>query len=416
MITKEKLRIPEYRTLPFNAEKGYEEKKADLIEEMRTLVEGAKAETRALTEEETAKYNQLKADIAGIDAMLKTIEEQRSFDSFVPVKKKPEEEKRTQDEINNQELFDIFTGRVTENRASGSMNTGTTTQGGHVVNKELSKQIIKTLKDRSNVYSFFNGTTVKGTLRIPKQTASGTANWKSEKTNFNGNSTASPEIPTLDILELTQHRLYRESAITQHMLNAQELNLQQFIKDDIADSMIDKIEDAIFNGTGSDQPKGIVTELKQDTTRAITLNKKDTITVKELKALKAKLKQSIVKNAKWFMTAETFLYIDQLEDSQGRPLLQPDISEGTGYRLLGLPVVLTEVLKSPGGSVAQYDCLIVLATPAGFHTNTQKAVSLYVYNDSIYTREGLVGYASDIYLDGKVKDKQQVALLLNKHD
>ena len=108
------------------------------------------------------------------------------------------------------------------------------------------------------------------------------------------------------------------------------------------------------------------------------------------------------------------MVIDQLEDSQGRPLLQADITEATGYRLLGLPVELTEALQSPNTSAKATDCLIVLATPAAYHTNTQKAISLYVYNDAIYTREGLVGYASDIYLDGKVKNEQQVAILLNK--
>ena len=112
------------------------------------------------------------------------------------------------------------------------------------------------------------------------------------------------------------------------------------------------------------------------------------------------------------MNAETYLLVDLLKDSMGRPLLQPNIAEGTGYTLLGLPVVLTDALKTPTDTGA--NCLIVLATPAAYHTNTQKSLALYVYNDSTYIRRGLVGYGADIYLDGKTKDDQQVAGIFNK--
>ena len=286
------------------------------------------------------------------------------------------------------------------------MNTITDAEGGVVVNKVLSKNIIKAIKDRSDVYKFFDGTNIKGNYKIPKKITNGTAEWVDE----NPSTDPSATIATLEIIELGQHRLYRESAITKQMLNVQELDLQAFIKDDIAESMTDAIETAIFHGNGTKQPTGIIRGIK--TANKIKLETRGTFSVDHLKKAKAKLKKSIVKKARWFMNSETFLEIDLLKDGHGRGLLQPNPTQETDYILLGLPVVLTDALESPG--VAGDKCLIVLATPAAYHTNTQSSLALYVYNDSVYTRRGLVGYGADIFLDGKTKDDQQVVGIYNK--
>ena len=194
------------------------------------------------------------------------------------------------------------------------------------------------------------------------------------------------------------------------MINVQELDLQSFIKEDIAESMIDSIEEAIFNGTGTKQPTGIISGIKA--ANKITLDTRGSITVDHLKKAKAKIKKGVVKKARWFMNSETFLEIDLLKDADGRPLLQPNPSQETDYILLGLPVELTDALSSP--TTAGAKCLMVLATPAAYHTNTQQQLALYVYNDSVYTRRGLVGYGADMYLDGKTKDDQQLVGIFNK--
>lgn len=393
-------RIAEYRTNNADA-KTLEEQRDEIIEEMRVLLEKAEGETRSFDEEELNKYNALKKQRDNINATLDAIEEKRTLDKKEPLKKNKD---KTQEEINNEELRAIFTGRIPENRAA--MNTGTDNEGGFVVNSVLAKEIIKVIKDRSNVYQFFNGTSVKGNYRIPKKTSQGTAEWVDE------NPTTDPtsNIATLEIIELGQHRLYRESAITKQMINVQELDLEAMIKEDIADSMTDAIEEAIFNGTGTKQPTGIVSGIK--TSNKLTLDTRSIFTVDILKKAKSKIKKSVIKKARWFMNSETFLEIDLLKDADGRPLLQPNPTQETDYILLGLPVELTDALSSPSTTGAK--CLIVLATPAAYHTNTQAQLSLYVYNDSVYTRRGLVGYGSDIYLDGKTKDDQQLVGIFNK--
>ena len=385
-------RILEIRTLPVNT-KELEEKREELVTEMEELLNKAKAETRAMNDDEVSRYEEIKKEIRNIDVTLEAEAEVNKVGD-----KKPAKEERTLDEIINEELRCIL-----ENRAT-AMNTGTNLEGGFVVNSELVKEIIKELKDRSDVYKFFNATTIKGDTKIPKKTSSGTANWVDE--NSEQEPTAS--IPKLTLVELKQHRLYRESAITQQMLNSQEIDLKSFIIDDIVESMIDAVEAAIFTGTGTKQPTGLLSGI----TKKLSLEARGTITFDDMKKCKAKLKKAAWKKAKWFMHSDTLLVLDLIKDNQGRALLQPDLTEETGYKILGIPVEVTDAMPSIADTGAK--CIVALATPNAYHTNTQKTMALHVYNDSTYTRKGLVGYGADLYMDGKIKNDAQAAGIFNK--
>lgn len=385
-------RILEIRTLPVNT-KELEEKREELVTEMEELLNKAKAETRAMNDDEVSRYEEIKKEIRNIDVTLEAEAEVNKVGD-----KKPAKEERTLDEIINEELRCIL-----ENRAT-AMNTGTNSEGGFVVNSELVKEIIKELKDRSDVYKFFNATTIKGDTKIPKKTSSGTANWVDE----NSEQDPTGSIPNLTLVELKQHRLYRESAITQQMLNSQEIDLKAFIIDDVVESMIDAVEAAIFTGTGTKQPTGLLSGI----TKKLSLEERGTITFDDMKKCKAKLKKAAWKKAKWFMHSDTLLVLDLIKDNQGRALLQPDLTEETGYKILGIPVEVTDAMPSIADTGAK--CIVALATPNAYHTNTQKTMALHVYNDSTYTRKGLVGYGADLYMDGKIKNDDQAAGIFNK--
>lgn len=389
-------RILELRAKNVN-EKELEEQRADLVTEMDAILNKAKEEKRAMSTEEDTRFNEITNQISAIDKTLKAEEERAKLQNKKPGK--GDETQKTYEERANDELRAIFEGRA------AAMNTATNSEGGFVVNSELVKEIIKELKDRSDVYNFFNGTTIKGDVKIPKKTSQGTANWMDE----NPTPDPTPSIPTLELIELNQNRLYRESAITQQMLNSEEINLKEFIIDDISDSMLDAIEEGIFNGTGTKQPTGIISGIKA--AKKISVDKRGEINFDHFKKCKAKLKKKAWKTAKWFMHADTLLLVDLLKDADGRPLLQPDLTAETGYKILGIPVEVTDAMPTTADEGVK--CLVVLATPNAYHTNTQKAVSLYVYTDSAYTRKGLVGFGSDIYMDGKTKNDDQLAGIFN---
>lgn len=373
-------------------EKGLEERRNDLIADMEDMVNKADEETRALNAEEVQKYNDLKKEIDEIDETLKIKEEARILVTRQPKDKGKNKEERTAAEIQEEEL-------------RTALNTGTSNQGGVVVGETLSKDIIKELKDRSAVYAFFDATSVKGDYKILKKASSGEASWLPEGTTPDASSKATT--PTLDSIILKQYRLYRESAITQQMLNSQEVNLTAFLKEDIAESMVDAIETAIFKGTGTNQPTGLIKGI----TKKHKLATRGEIGVDDLKKAKAKIKKSGLKKAKWFMHSDTLLVLDLLKDADGRPLLQPDLTKDSDYTLLGLPVECSDAL--PTLDTSGENCLIILANKGAYHTNTQKQIVINTYDDSTYKRAGLIGYGSDVYMDGKTKNPDVVAGIFN---
>lgn len=123
------------------------------------------------------------------------------------------------------------------------------------------------------------------------------------------------------------------------------------------------------------------------------------------------MKKKALKGAKWFMHSDIHLEIDLLKDGMGRPLLQPNLQGDSEYKLLGLPVEFTDVL--PTFEKEGENLLIVLANKGAYHTNTQKSITLNTYDDSTYKRAGLVGYGSDVYMDGKTKNPDLVSGIYN---
>lgn len=293
-------------------------------------------------------------------------------------------------------------------RTGEAKNVITTAGGGAaVVFKSLSKKIIGLLKDRSSAYGFFEQTTIPGVARIPVQATSGTAVWTAENTD-----PAATTEPTLTVIELGQNRLYKESALTQQMLNVEDLDLEAFLAQDISDATGDAVELGIFQGagSGSNQPTGMIANVPSD--NKVDLAVRGTLTFEDFKKAKAKMKKSQWGKAKWFMNSDVLLTLDLLKDSTGRPLLQPDLTAATGYTILGIPVETTDAM--PSIATVGAACLAILATPDAYHVNIQKDIALYVYKDSAFTRKGLVGYAADLYLDAKPKNTQNLIGVFNK--
>lgn len=403
-------RVLEVRTLNV---KGLEEKRNDYLSKMEGLLNTSRKEERTLTEEEVTKFNELKKKISEIDRDLKLFEDARELEntntddkqkSKEESDKGEEEQKEDEDKTADTEVRALFSGDVEEIRAA--MNTQTNADGGHIVKSTLAKEIIKELKDRSNVYAFFGNTNINGDYRIPKKTSGGKAQWVKE--NPEDSDLPESTTPKLSIITLGQHRLYRESAITQQMINSQEINLNNFIKEDISESMTDAIEEAIFYGSGQEQPTGVISGI----TKKIVVEERNILSIDYFKKAKYQLKKTQWGKAKWFMNADTMLEVDLLKDEQGRPLLQPDVTGETGYKILGIPVELSDSIKTMEETTEE--CIVVLATPEAYHSNTQKSIALYVYEDSIYKKKGLVGYGCDVYMDGKPVNDKAVAGIYNK--
>ena len=130
-------RMPEFRTLA--EEKGLEEQRADLLNEMNGIVKGAKAETRTLTDEEETRFEAIKSEIKKIDKTLAAIEEERALNN------KEQRNKETAKEKEERTFEAFIRGQVSETR-SGEQNV-TIGNNGAIIPVTIANRIIKEVKD-----------------------------------------------------------------------------------------------------------------------------------------------------------------------------------------------------------------------------------------------------------------------------
>lgn len=284
-----------------------------------------------------------------------------------------------------------------------SLGTGTDGSGGVAVGTTLSKEIIRTLKERANAYSFFSSRVGKGNLETIIISSESSAEWVAD-----GATPVGTDDPVTSKIVLKQHRLYKEIELTQQLINSSSEEFVEVIIDIVADAIKDTLEKAIFVGTGENQPTGITEGL--DAKRIVTLATAGDITLDKLKAIKYLLDQGDWDNSSWFMDSSVLFEIDNLKDGNGRPLLQPDPVQPTKNILLGMPISLTSGLNEVGTPLKP---ILVLAHKNAYQTNTQKTISFDIYDDSAYKKKGMIGIASNIYVDGKTKNKNKVAVLVN---
>ena len=149
------------------------EKRAENQEEMQRILNSAKLEKRAMTEEEIAKFNELKKLIMEIDATINAEEEAREMDleekkkenqETAETEQKPEEQPKTQEEKKEERAFIDFIVTGEERASSPGMSYGS---NGAIVPTTIAKKIIEKVRELSPIYDKVEKFNTKGTLEIP---------------------------------------------------------------------------------------------------------------------------------------------------------------------------------------------------------------------------------------------------------
>lgn len=162
--------------------------------------------------------------------------------------------------------------------------------------------------------------------------------------------------------------------------------------------------------------KSVVTRNKLITDLLDKLSKTEFKDIKDLKKAKnVTLDPALVTGAKWIMNQDAYNFFDTLDDGNGRPLLQPDPTSGTGKLLLGLPVVIVSnrTLKTTGTTTKKAPCLlgnfkegIVLFDRQKYEVKTTDVGGKAFYRNStdirVIEREDLKLFDEDAMIYGQV--------------
>lgn len=372
--------------------KALMERREELRQNMETLVNTADTECRAMTEEETAQFDAAESEIRAIDATIEREERTRGV-SNLPAPTDAEERAAAEESA----FVDYVLGRASELRA-GEQNL-TMANNGAIIPTSIADRIVTAVRDRCPILSGATIYRVNGTLKVPVW---GKANTTHDiavgyQTEFTELTADSGKFTSVDLSGYLAGAL---TLIGNSVENNSVFNVTDFIINQMAEEIALFLEKELLNGT-SGKATGALS-----TPTAVTAASATAITADELIELQAQVKQVYQANACWTMAPETFTSLKKLKDSNGRYLLQDDVTGEFPYRLLGKPVYLSDNMPKLAAGVSA----VLYGDYSGLSVNLREDISIQVLREK-YATQHAIGVVAWFEFDSKVTDSQKLAVL-----
>lgn len=371
------------------------EQREEALAEMTKLTDAVKAEERAFTEEENAKFADLEKKINDIDATVNAIEKTRTLE---PAK---EEEKRTMEEINKTpelttEELEIRTfANVLRNRNDANI---TKTANGAVIPKTIANKIIDAVKDISPLYRLSEKFNVRGQLSIPYVDTANDHIAVAYATEFTDLTAKDTKLLSIDLTGYLAGVLCK---ISKSLISATDFDLVNFVVRKIAAAVAVFIDHEIIQGTS-----GKILGLS-GATNTVTAAAAAAIALNDLITLQDGLKSAYQDGAIWVMAPATWTAIKKVLIGTSNYVLNDSIEGGFSGRLLGKPVYTSDQVEAMAASKR-----------AVFYVNPAEAIATKLVEDSVqilnekYATQHAVGVVAWYEADAKVQNQQAAAVLV----
>ncbi|MBP1562050.1 MAG: phage major capsid protein [Oscillospiraceae bacterium] len=378
-----KFRVPEYRAEDVNP-KLLTEQLAAKKKRMKEILDGAKAETRAMSEDEDKEFTNLEKEANAIKATLAAEERARELfkEDNSNSDDKKEDKKASEERANAEETaFERYIrgGSVQEIRASGfEMTQG---KNGDIVPTRISSRIITEIKDMCPFLELSDVVETNGEFNIPvygeNETNYINADYVDEGTDLTDN------VGTFTSINLTGYVIGALSLISNKLINNTDVDIISFVVKQMAESFYAKLEGEFISGTK--KIKGIL-----NTDKGITAASAVAITYDELVSLKHSLKRRFRNKAKWLMNPTTYTSICKLKDANGLPYFKEE-----DYKILGLEVIESDNMPEIGAGVKP----IVIADFSGYTIKCTKNFQVQPLREKFATKNMLNSYCAQNQAD-----------------
>lgn len=348
---------------------------AEKLAEIRSQIEALKAEK---PEESKLDERNLLKEPAKVEE--RAIQEMKKIE-------KPKEEKKMEEKniLETAEYRSAFLKKLQGKRLNEEEERALTTAAesvGSVIPTTTLNKVEENLRQSSALYPFVTVLNVPGYLSIPKEGTTNDANWVEEGT------AAQDSADTTTSVSFAAYKLIKTISITAEVSAMAIDAFEAFLVKKLAEKMKIALENAILNGTGDGQPKGVLVE----TYTAANSLTYSTMAYTDITGLIALLKSGYKPNAKFAVNSKTlWSVIANIVDENKKPIFIPNIENGFAGKILGIPVIEDEY--APDGTV-------VLGDWSKFTFNFNKPIEL-ASDTSTEFRKGDKVYRAMAIVDGK---------------
>ena len=367
--------------------KGLEEKKVDLKGQMSALLETAKTEKRAMTDEETKQFDLLEREIKDINSQIEVIERE---DKNMSVK-----ETRSEVEVRESKQFIDFVRGAIENRADVNLAKGT---NGAIIPKTIAKKVIAKAYDMSSILAGATKYNTKGTLSIPVYDAESNDIAMAYADEFTDLESKVGKFTSVNLDNYLAGALVK---VGNSLVANTDIDLENKVIELMAEAVSRFMEKECLIGTD-----GKVAGLKGVTLSHATASA-SVITADDLIKLKNMVKKGFRKNAKWIMSNDTLTAIELLKDGDDRFIFRADMNgEFDGY-ILGYPVEVSDNMPEIASGVDA----IYFGDYSGLALKQRDdALEMQVLRERFATQHA-TGITAWVEFDAKVENAQKIAKL-----
>lgn len=379
--------------------KALMEKRAALLAKMEQTTNGALNETRALTEEEAAEFEQLKQQVEALTATIKAIQDAEAAKPTEPAPAVDErgecapEEKET-DEEKETRAFATYIRATMQTGQSRALTMG---DSGAIIGKTIAQQIVSKTVEISPILSAARKFNSKGEISVPNFTSGINVAYKKDLAALTaGNSSFSAAV----LKPLLAGAL---TIIDKSLLAESDLDLVAFVVHEMATSLAAFFDKAFLTGSSVEgEIKGIAAA-----TNTITAASATAITADELIDLQECIPDEKRSGAFWVMSTSTRSAIRKLKDGDGDYLLNKDATSQWGYSLLGYPVFAASGISS----IATGKAAVVFVNPSiGVGLKFTNGFEIEILRE-LYAAQHAIGVCGWIQGDIEIIDQQACAVL-----
>jgi HK97 family phage major capsid protein len=380
------------------------ERHAALAKETRELVENNNDKWNA---DYQAKYDQGMAELDDIKAQVERIEKVLATAADSKIEEKIEESKERQMRNAGKEMFakwlkggDKALSAQDWADVRATMSTTTTTEGGYTVPVDVAGQISDVLKAYGGVRSVANVIQSNMGNDINFPTSDGT----SEVGELIGqNTTATAADPSFGVVTLSTYKFSSKIvAVPFELLQDSAADVEAFVARRLGDRLGRITNQYFTTGTGTSQPKGVVTASAAGKTG--TTGQTTSVIVDDLIDLVHSVDPAYrAGNCKFMMNDASLKVIRKLKDSQNRPVFLPGyegLGGAMGDSLLGYDVVINQDVATMAANAKS----ILFGDFSRYTIRDVMGFTLFRFDDSAYAKLGQVGFLAWMRTGGTLTD------------
>ena len=376
--------------------KALAEQRAALLAEMEAISETAKAETRAYSEEELARAEELEAQIRAIDATYKA-EEARAVLAASPKAVPVDGEVVPSDKTEAEER--AFAQYIVDSKAEFRAGELTMSANGAVIPTSIVNKIISKVKEISPLYAMATKYNIGGTITIPyydESTSAITMGYVEEFTELESH------VGQFKSIELKGYLAGTLSVLSLSLINNSQFDIIGYIVNKMAEAIANWVEKELLRGTSQK-----ITGLSNiSAAMTVTAASQTAITADEIMELQDKVIDAFQNGACFIMNRATRSAIRKLKDSDGNYLLNRDVSAKWGYTLFGKDVYTTD----NADTMAAGKTVIYYGDFSGLAIKISEDASINVLREK-YATQHAVGVYAYMEMDAKIENAQKIACL-----